>query len=132
MTQEWDAAIAALAGRQRTLLTHGQLLAIGCSRRTIAHWVDRGRLHPVFHGVYSVIRGELPPLGREQAALLACGKRAFLSHRSAAGVWGLVPKLPFEVEVSVVGGVARRGRESACTRSRRSMGGRGATSRACG
>lgn len=103
MTQEWDAAIAALAGRQRTLVTHDQLLAIGCSRRTIAHWVDRERLHAVFHGVYSVIRGELPPLGREQAALLACGKRAFLSHRTAAAIRGLVPRLPFEVEVSVVG-----------------------------
>jgi very-short-patch-repair endonuclease len=103
MTQEWDAAIAALAGRQRTLVTHDQLLAIGCSRRTIAHWVERERLHAVFHGVYSVIRGELPPLGREQAALLACGKRAFLSYRTAAAIWKLVPELPFEVEVSVVG-----------------------------
>jgi very-short-patch-repair endonuclease len=103
MTQEWDAAIAALAGRQRTLVTHDQLLAIGCSRRTIAHWVERERLHAVFHGVYSVIRGELPPLGREQAALLACGKRAFLSYWTAAAIWKLVPELPFEVEVSVVG-----------------------------
>lgn len=103
MTQEWDARIARLAGRQRTLVTHGQLLAIGCSRRTIAHWVNRERLYVVFHGVYSVICGDLPPLAREQAALLACGKRAFLSYRTAAAVWGLVPKLPFEVEVSVVG-----------------------------
>jgi hypothetical protein len=103
MTQEWDAAIAALAGRQRTLVTHDQLLAIGCSRRTIAHWVERERLHAVFHGVYSVIHGELPPLGREQAALLACGKRAFLSYWTAAAIWKLVPELPFEVEVSVVG-----------------------------
>lgn len=103
MTQEWDAAIAALAGRQRTLATHEQLVAIGCSRRTIAHWVARGRLHPVFHGVYSVIRGELPPLGREQAALLACGKRAYLSHGTAAAIWGLLRTLPTRVEVSVVG-----------------------------
>lgn len=103
MTQKWDSAIAGLAGRQRTLVPHDQLLAIGCSPRAIAHWVDRGRLHPVFHGVYSVIRGELPPLGREEAALLACGKRAFLSHWTAAAIWGLVPTLPFEVEVSVVG-----------------------------
>jgi hypothetical protein len=43
MTQEWDARIARLAGRQRTLVTHDQLLAIGCSRRTIAHWVNRRR-----------------------------------------------------------------------------------------
>jgi hypothetical protein len=78
MTQGRDAAIAALAGRQRTIVAHEQLLELGCARRTIAHWVKRGRLQPVFHGVYSVVRGELPPWAREQAALLACGKRAFL------------------------------------------------------
>lgn len=102
MTQAWDAAIARLAGRQRTIVAHDQLLAIGCSRRAIAHWVARERLHAVFHGVYSVVSGELPPLAREQAALLACGNRTFLSHQTAAGIWGLLPTLPSEVEVSVV------------------------------
>jgi very-short-patch-repair endonuclease len=103
MTQAWDAAIAALAGGQRTIVAHDQLLAIGCSRRTIAHWVGRHRLHVVFQGVYSVVSGELPPLAREQAALLACRERAFLSHRTAAAVWGLQRTFPVEVEVSVVG-----------------------------
>jgi very-short-patch-repair endonuclease len=103
MTQEWDAAIAGLAGRHRTIVAHEQLLAVGCSRRAIAHWVNQARLHSVFHGVYSVVSGELPPLAREQAALLSCGRRAFLSHWTAAGIWGLVPSLPQEVEVSVVG-----------------------------
>jgi very-short-patch-repair endonuclease len=103
MTQGWDAAIAALAGRQRTVVAHHQLLAIGCSRRTVAHWVSRHRLHVVFRGVYSVLSGELPPLAREQAALLACRKRGFLSHCTAAAIWGLQRTFPGEVEVSVVG-----------------------------
>lgn len=103
MTQGRDAAIGDLAGRQRTIVAHEQLILLGCSRRGIAHWVSRGRLCPVFHGVYSVIRGELPPLAREQAALLACGPHVFLSHRTAAAIWGLLRTLPAEVEVSVVG-----------------------------
>jgi len=101
MTQ-WDASMAALAGRQRTIVAHAQLLELGCGRRVIAHWVNRGRLQSVFHGVYSVVSGELPALAREQAALIACGERAFLSHRSAAALWGLIRAFPVEVEVSVV------------------------------
>ncbi len=103
MTEVWDAAIAALAGRQRTIVAHDQLLAIGCSRRTVAHWVNRKRLHAVFHRVYSVVGGELPPLAREQAALLVCGERTFLSHHTAAAIWGLQRTFPSVVEVSVVG-----------------------------
>ena len=98
-----DARMAALAGGQRTMVAHHQLIALGCSRRVIAHWVNRGRLQPVFFAVYSVVDGELPPLAREQAALLALGGRTFLSHHTAAAVWGLRRALPFEVEVSVVG-----------------------------
>jgi very-short-patch-repair endonuclease len=98
-----EKVVAALAGRQRTIATHAQLVELGCSRRVIAHWVNRGRLRSVFHGVYSLVGGELPPLALEQAALLACGQRAFLSHHTAAFVWGLRKAHPIEVEVTVVG-----------------------------
>jgi very-short-patch-repair endonuclease len=98
-----DDAVAALAGGQRTIVTHKQLIEVGCSQRRVAHWVNRGRLQVVFHGVYSVVRGELPPLAREQAALLACGERVFLSHHTAAFIWGLRKWHPIDVEVSVVG-----------------------------
>jgi very-short-patch-repair endonuclease len=84
-------------------VSHEQLLALGYGRRTIAHWVNRGRLQWVFHRVYSVVSGTLPPLAREQAALLAVGEHAFLSHQTAAGVWGLARWLPRTVEVTVVG-----------------------------
>jgi very-short-patch-repair endonuclease len=103
MTQWRDGAVAALAGRQRTIVSHAQLIELGCSPRAISHWVSRGRLHAVFQGVYSVVDGELPPLAREQAALLACGKRAFLSHETAAAIRGMLSALPADVEVSVVG-----------------------------
>jgi very-short-patch-repair endonuclease len=98
-----DAAVAALAGTQRTIVSHEQLVALGCTRRVVAHWVNRGRLHVRFPGVYSLVDGELPPLAHEQAALMACGKHAYLSHASSAFVWGLSKTRPAVVEVSVVG-----------------------------
>jgi very-short-patch-repair endonuclease len=57
----------------------------------------------VFHGVYSVGSSELPALGLESAALMASGERSFISHRSAAFVWGMRKTAPALVEVSVVG-----------------------------
>lgn len=98
-----DEAMSALAGAQRTMVSHEQLLRFGYGRRTIAHWSSRGRLHPFFHGVYSMVSGEPPPLGREQAALLAVGERAFLSHCSAGFIWGMRKTAPADVEVTVVG-----------------------------
>jgi very-short-patch-repair endonuclease len=103
MTQRRDRQVARIAGGQRTLVTPEQLAACGLTPRVIAHWVDRGRLRIVFRGVYSVVDGDLPPLGREQAALIACGKGAFLSGRSSAFFWGMRSASPATVEVSVVG-----------------------------
>jgi very-short-patch-repair endonuclease len=98
-----DRLIGRIAAGQRSVASAEQLYARGISKRAIEYRVAAGRLHVVFRGVYSFGCGELPPLGREQAALLACGKRAFLSHATAAAVWELGPELPFEVQVSVVG-----------------------------
>lgn len=98
-----DQAVRRTAGRQRTLVTTEQLTECGLQKDAVAHRVKGGWLHLVFHGVYTVGCGELPPLAREQAALLACGKDTFLSHRSAAFVWGLRKAAPTDVEVSVVG-----------------------------
>jgi very-short-patch-repair endonuclease len=77
----------------------------------VARRVRAGWLRLVFQGVYSVGSGELPPLGLESAALVSCGKGSFVSHRSAAFVWGMRKNPPPEVEVSVVefGCRARKG-----------------------
>ena len=85
------------------MVTAAQLAGCGMGKDAIAHRVNSGRLHPEFHGVYSFGCGELPPLAREQAALLVCGEGAFLSHRSAAYVWGFRKAAPAPVEVSVPG-----------------------------
>jgi very-short-patch-repair endonuclease len=95
--------VARIAARQRTIVAAEQLAACGVGKRAVKHRIATGRLHVVFRGVYSVGCGELPPLAREQAALLACGEGAFLSHHSAAFFWGLRARAPAEVEVSVCG-----------------------------
>ncbi|MBV9338019.1 MAG: DUF559 domain-containing protein [Solirubrobacterales bacterium] len=98
-----EQAIAELAGAQRTIVAAEQLLAVGLGRQAIAYRIKNGRLHIVFRGVYSVVSGPLPPLALELAALLACGKGSFISHHSAAYVWGMRKDPPALVEVSVVG-----------------------------
>jgi very-short-patch-repair endonuclease len=102
MSQSRDQAASQIAATQRTMVTVAQLAECGIGKDAIAHRVNSGRLSLELHGVYSFGCGELPPLAREQAALLVCGERAFLSHRSAAFVWGLRETAPAPVEVSVV------------------------------
>jgi very-short-patch-repair endonuclease len=98
-----DRVIGGIAAGQRTIVSAEQLHAHGITKRAIEWRVLAGRMHVVFRGVYSVGCGELPALAREQAALLAVGEHAFLSHETAAAIWGLMPALPATVEVSVVG-----------------------------
>jgi very-short-patch-repair endonuclease len=77
-----------VARRQHGVVSHGQLLALGVSRRGIEHRLARGRLHSVHVGVYAVGRSELEQKGAWLAAVLACGPSAVLSHDSAAALWG--------------------------------------------
>jgi hypothetical protein len=90
-THAWpDRAIADLADRQRTMVTTAQLRELGITSRAIGKALARGRLHGVHHGVYSlVLRRSRPAFAAEQAALLACGARAVLSHHTAAVIHGL-------------------------------------------
>ncbi len=103
-------AIATIAARQRTIVTRAQLLQAGFSRSAIAHGLAVGRLHPVLRGIYALGCGQLPPLALEQAALLACGKRSFLSHGTAAAIWELRPTQSDGTHVSVVEGAVPSGR----------------------
>src|SRR5690349_3513517 len=85
------------------MITTEQLAACGLGKDAVAHRVGSGRFRPAFQSVYSVSCGELPPLALEFAALLACGAGSFISHHSAAFVWGMRKCAPEQVEVSVVG-----------------------------
>lgn len=78
-----------LARRQYGVLSRRQLLALGFSSEAIKHRLRIGRLHRMRFGVYAVGRAELSREGRWMAAILACGDDAFLSHRSAAALYGI-------------------------------------------
>jgi very-short-patch-repair endonuclease len=92
----------ALAKRQHGVVARRQLLELGFNRRAIEHRLAKGRLHPVWRGVYAVGRPELTGEGRWMAAVLACGTGAVLSHASAAVLWEIRPKSRGPIHVSLV------------------------------
>lgn len=108
--QAWpDRAIAELAARQATIVTHAQLRMLGVQPRTITAAVARGRVHRVHHGVFSLVADRARPAhAPEWAALLACGPHAVVSGHSAARLHDLRTATIAEVELTVVG--ADRGR----------------------
>ena len=81
--------IWALVRAQHGVISWTQLLALGLTPSGVKHRVRIGRLHRVYRGVYAVGRPDLTRCGRWMAAVLACGPTAFLSHFSAAALWGL-------------------------------------------
>jgi very-short-patch-repair endonuclease len=100
--------LAALATRQHGVVSIGQLHQLGLDGRLVRRRQLAGRLHRVHRGVYAVGHAALAVDGRRMAAVLACGERALLSHRSAAAAWGLRPTSRTRWEVTT----SQRGRRS--------------------
>ena len=98
----------ALAERQHGVVARQQLLALGFSASAIEHRVSRGRLHPVWRGVYAIGRPQLTMHGRWMGAVLACGPKAAVSHESAAALWGIRSPAQDEIHVCVPGYARRR------------------------
>ncbi|MGV1050420.1 MAG: DUF559 domain-containing protein [Solirubrobacterales bacterium] len=94
--------------RQRGVVSRRQLLGLGFSHDAIRHRVRTGRLHPVMRGVYAVGRAELGREGRWMAAILSCGDGAFLSHRSAAALYGIGAEWRID-RIGEKSGLGRRG-----------------------
>jgi hypothetical protein len=82
-----DRLIARLAARQHGVVSRRQLLQAGVTDPMIDRRMRTGRLHAVFRGIFAVGHPALSQHGRLQAALLAAGAGAVLSHRTAAAVW---------------------------------------------
>jgi very-short-patch-repair endonuclease len=96
--------VAAIAAEQRALITRQQLISLGAGRDAIRRALQRGRIHQLHRGVYATVPASvLPPLAAEQAAVLACGPGAYLSHHSAAAAWGFRPPVDGHIDVLVVG-----------------------------
>jgi len=96
-----------LSDEQHGVVSRTQLLALGMSESAINHRLENGRLHRIHRGVYAVGRPQLDPRGRWLAAVLACGPRAALSHKSAAALWGILHGDPKPIEVSLPMGLQR-------------------------
>lgn len=98
----WD-----LVRKQHGVVTRSQLLELGLASRSIEHRLAKGRLHPLWRGVYAVGRPEVSQNGRWMGAVLASGPAALLSHRSAAALWGIAP-IPSGKAIEVTAGTWRR------------------------
>jgi Transcriptional regulator, AbiEi antitoxin len=81
-----DRVIAELARRQHGVVARRQLVREGLSEAAIGRRLEAGRLHQLHRGVYLVGHPVPAQYALETAALLACGPRAVLSHRSAAAL----------------------------------------------
>ncbi|MEA2196194.1 MAG: hypothetical protein QOJ25_245 [Solirubrobacteraceae bacterium] len=104
-----DRLIAAVAGPQHGVITIGQLLDLGLGRGAIEHRIRAGRLFRLHRGVYAVGHRPLSRQAHALAAVLACGRGAALSHRSAAALWGIDKHPPSKPEVTTRAGRSRPG-----------------------
>src|SRR3954447_20908588 len=102
-----DRALADVATGQHGVVALSQLVELGLSPAGVRTRVARGRLHRVHHGVYAVGHPILKWEGHLIAAVLACGPRAVLSHRAAAGHLGLMPPGARPIDVTVATGAGR-------------------------
>lgn len=95
-----DGRMAQLARGRHGVVTRQQLLAMGFGSNAVAGRSRRGVLRPIYPGVYAFGGAALTANGRRMAAVLACGHRAVISHRSAARLWGIFPYEPSTIDVS--------------------------------
>lgn len=97
------------AQRQFGVISLEQLLDCGLSYQQVQRLAARGHLHRIHRGVFAVGHRRLVDQAHLTAALLACGPAAFLSHRTAAAVWGLRVVAVRAIEVTTPTGGPRRG-----------------------
>jgi very-short-patch-repair endonuclease len=108
MHQSRSAGLWKLARWQHGVVARHQLFELGYSVKAIEHRIAKGRLHPIWRGVYAVGRPTLTQRGRWMAAVMSCGSRAVLSHKSAAALWGIRASRGSRIDVSVLGVTVRR------------------------
>lgn len=100
--------MAALADRQRGVVSIEQLRRLGYSTSAVGRAVESGWLHSIDRSVYAVGHTHLDLHAQCFAAVFACGPGAVLSHHSAAWLHGLARWSPNPFHVT--GPVARRPR----------------------
>jgi hypothetical protein len=103
-----DAPLVALAEKQHGVVGRSQLRDLGIEESGVDSRVRRRALLPVHRGVYAVGHRRLTREGRWMAAVLAAGRGAALSHRSAGQLWGILPRTAARPEVTRPGHFRRR------------------------
>lgn len=99
-----DPAAGSVSLRQDAVVTTAQLQGWGVQRSLVARRVSNGEWQRLFRGVVVMHSGPVAWHQRARGALLYAGRRAALSHVSAAFVHGLVPRPGSDLVVSVPGG----------------------------
>jgi very-short-patch-repair endonuclease len=99
--------IGRLAERQHGVVALRQLQLLGLSKSAVSRRARAGRFHRIHRGVYAVGYPKLTGYGHWMAAVLACGPRAVLSHRSSAGLAGVRLDNRRKSDVTVPGPSAR-------------------------
>jgi hypothetical protein len=93
-------AAAELAARQFGAISRRQLLALGCTRSRIQHWLRCGRLHRRYPGVYAWGRAELGTEGELASALLVAGPGSALTSLTALWWMELLQHWPNPLHVA--------------------------------
>ena len=98
-----ERVIARIAGRQDNVIGRDQLIAAGLTRAAIAYRVREGRMQRWHRGVYILGPAPPTPMAKARAAAIAGGADAVVSHRSAACLFGLLPDIAGDVDITVAG-----------------------------
>jgi len=80
-----------------------QLRELGVTKDAAKRRAGRGRLHRLHRGVYALGHPGVSREGTWMAAVLAVGRGAVLSHRSAAALWRMMTPVNADVEVTIPG-----------------------------
>jgi very-short-patch-repair endonuclease len=102
--------IAQVADRQRGRVSRRQLLDAGLSDRVLHRLLSNGTLRRAHPGVYIYGHTAEVQYADAVAALLSCREHAWLSERTAASIWGLLPAGPDDVHLIVPRREPRRSR----------------------
>jgi hypothetical protein len=103
-----DAAIAAIAYRQHSLVLRAQALEVGMTDEMIRHRIATGRWVRVAAGLYRLAGVPVTWKQRASAACLIAGAGAAVSHRSAAVLWGVSGFRPGPLDITVPPGRSNR------------------------
>jgi len=104
-----DRLVGLVAAEQDSIVTWGQLRALGLGRGAIEHRVKRGLLHPLHRGVYRWGTAIDSAWSRARAAVVACGAGAAVSHQAALGLYGMRSHPVGPTDVTVLGRRVRCG-----------------------